>query len=175
MCCFHKAKIPLSNELDLAFSKCCSTIPQTITFVNYFGGLAKPLASASEQPFKMCAQLNSLNIKKYLKVQRSRPPSFLLPILWDCFQLKYHVGAYILLPHPNGCGYGLWWLICMHLHFPEEHFEKGNEYLAWHIRTFICLRKIKIILCFLGIYGHWIGGHQLSQQVCHPLHSETIM
>lgn len=151
MGCFHKAKIPLSNELNLAFSKCCSTIPQTITFVSYFGGLAKPLASASEQPFKMCAQLNSLNIKKYLKVQPSRPPSFLLPILWDCFQLKYHVGVYILLPHPNGCGYGLLWLICMHLHSPEEHFGKGNAYLTFHIETLIYFKNWKYPLIFRNL------------------------
>lgn len=148
MGCFYKAKIPLSNELNLAFSKCCSTIPQTITFVSYFGGLAKPLASASEQPFKLCAQLNSLNIKKYLTVQPSRPPSFLLPNLWDCFQLKYHVGVYILLTCPNGCG--LLWLICVHLHSPEEHLEKKYTHLIFHIEASICL-IIRSVLWYVGI------------------------
>lgn len=148
MGCFRKAKIPLSKELNLAFSKCCSAIPQTITFVSYFGGLAELLASASEQPFKMCAQLNSLHVKKYLKVQPSRPPSFSLPILWDCFQLKYRVGVYILLPHPNGSGSGVLQLICIYLHSPEEHFGKGNTCLTFHIQTSMCLKNEKYPLGF---------------------------
>lgn len=123
---FYSAPVSILKELfsqgqNTSFQQTQFSIQQTLLnhpsdhyVCKLFWGFGRALrASASEQPFKMCAQLNSLHLNQYFKAQPSHPPSFLLPILRDGFQLKYRVGVY----KPTASSKWMWiGMVMIHLH-----------------------------------------------------------